>query len=74
MNTGNLQAARGRIQEALEKLQVDWRAASETWVDHNASQFAELHLQPVSEEFQAALPAISNLVQIVQAASRALEE
>jgi hypothetical protein len=74
MNTGNLQAARGRIQEALEQLQMDWRAASETWVDHNAAQFADLHLQPVWEEFQSALPAISHLVQVVQAASRQLEE
>lgn len=74
MNTGNLQAAEGRIQEALEQLQFDWRAASETWVDHNAAQFAELNLQPIWEEFKTALPAISHLVQVVQAASRDLEE
>lgn len=74
MNTGNFQAAHGRIEEALEQLQLDWRAASETWVDHNAAQFAELHLQPVWEEFRTALPAISQLVQIVQAAGRDLEE
>jgi len=74
MNTGNLQAARGRIEESLEQLQLDWRTASETWADHNAAQFAELHLQPIWEEFQTALPAISQLVQVVQAATRQLEE
>ena len=74
MNTGNLQAARGRIEEALEQLQLDWRTASETWTDHNAEQFAEGHLQPVWEEFRTALPAMSQLVQVVQAASRELEE
>jgi hypothetical protein len=74
MNTGNLQAARGRIEEALEQLQLDWRTASETWADQNAAQFDEQHLQPIWEEFRTALPAISQLVQIVQAASRQLEE
>jgi hypothetical protein len=74
MNTGNLQAARGRIEEALELLQLDWRTAAETWTDRNAEQFAEGHLQPVWEEFRTALPAISHLVQVVQAASRELEE
>lgn len=74
MNTGNLQAARGRIEEALEQLQLDWRSASETWADRNAEQFVEGHLQPVWEEFRTSLPAISHLVQIVQAASRELEE
>jgi hypothetical protein len=74
MNIGNLQASRGRIQEAIEQLQVDWRAASETWTDHNAAQFAEQHLAPVFEEFRTALPAISHLVQVIQAASRDLEE
>lgn len=74
MHTGNLQAARGRIQDALEKLHLDWNAASETWADQNAAQFAELHLQPIWEEFQTAMPAISHLAQVVQAASRELEE
>lgn len=74
MNTGNLQAARGRIQDALEKLHLDWNVASQTWVDHNADQFAEHYLQPIWEEFQTALPAISQLTQVVQSASRELEE
>lgn len=74
MNTGNLQAARGRIQEAIEQLELDWRTASETWVDRNADQFSEQHLQPIWEEFQSALPAIAKLVQVVQAARRELEE
>ncbi|MBL8850320.1 MAG: hypothetical protein JNG89_11635 [Planctomycetaceae bacterium] len=74
MNTGNLQAARGRMQEAIEQLQIDWNAASQTWVDHNAAQFSEEHLGPVFEEFRTALPAISHLVQVLQAASRELEE
>lgn len=74
MNTGNLQAARGRIQDALEKLHLDWHVASQTWVDHNADQFSEHYLQPIREEFQTALPAISQLTQVVQSASRELEE
>ena len=74
MNTGNLQAARGRIEEALDQLRIDWLAAAEVWSDQNAARFEEERLQPVWEEFQSALPAIGQLIQTVQTASRELEE
>jgi cell fate (sporulation/competence/biofilm development) regulator YmcA (YheA/YmcA/DUF963 family) len=44
------------------------------WTDRNAAQFDELHLQPLWEDFQTALPAIAQLVQVIQAAGRELEE
>lgn len=74
MNTGNLQAVNGRIREALEQLQLAWHSVSESWQDANAARFEEQYLAPVQEEFQAALPAIGQLAQIVQAAARELEE
>ena len=74
MHVGNLQGASGRLQEALEQLQLAWGNTAEYWRDANASEFEEQHLRQILEEFQAAIPAVSQLTQVIQAAVRELEE
>jgi hypothetical protein len=74
MHIGNFQAASGRLQESLEQLQLAWADAAELWRDTNASEFEEQHLRLIFEEIQTALPAVSQLTQIIQSAVRELEE
>ncbi len=74
MHVGNFQAASGRLQESLEQLQLAWADAAELWRDSNADQFEEQHLRQIFDEFKTALPAVSQLTQIVQSAVRELEE
>lgn len=74
MHVGNFQAASGRLQESLEQLQFAWADAAELWRDSNADQFEEQHLRQIFDEFKTALPAVSQLTQIVQSAVRELEE
>jgi hypothetical protein len=74
MHIGNLQSAGGRLQEAVEQLQFAWGATAEYWRDANAAEFEEQHLRAVFEEFQAVMPAVSQLTQVIQAAVRELEE
>ena len=74
MHVGNFQAASGRLQEALEQLQLAWGTTTEYWRDTNAAEFEEQHLRQLMEEFKAAQPAVSQLTQIIQAAVRELEE
>ena len=74
MHVGNFQSASGRLQEALDQLQLAGGTTAEFWRDANAAEFEEQHLQPVFEEFQAAIPAVSQLTQVIQAAVRELEE
>jgi hypothetical protein len=74
MNTGNIQSAVGRLQEALDTLQIAWGQTAEVWRDENSRLFQEERLRVVAEEVSAAIPAISNLAQVIQAAQRDLEE
>lgn len=74
MNTGNIQAASARLQEAFDTLQIAWQQTSEVWRDENRRLFEEERLSVVGEELVAAIPAISNLAQVIQAAVRELEE
>ena len=74
MHIGNFQAASGRLQESLEQLQFAWADSAELWRDANASEFEEQHLRLIFEEFQTALPAVSQLTQLLQSAVRELEE
>lgn len=74
MNPGNLQAGSGRLQEALEQLQLAWAGATEIWKDANARSFDEQHLRMIAEEISVAIPAISHLTQVLQSARRELEE
>jgi hypothetical protein len=74
MHVGNLQAGSGRIQEALEQLQLAWSGAAEVWKDANARSLDEQYLRTIAEEVNIAIPAISHLAQVLQAAHRELEE
>lgn len=74
MNTGNIQSAVGRLQDALDTLQIAWGQTAEVWRDENSRLFEEERLRTVAEEVSAAIPAISNLAQVIQAAQRDLEE
>jgi hypothetical protein len=74
MHVGNLQSGSGRIQEALEQLQLAWAGAAEVWKDANARSFDEQHLRTIVDEINVAIPAISHLAQVLQAARRELEE
>jgi hypothetical protein len=74
MNSGNIQSAVGRLQEALDTLQIAWGRTADVWRDDNRRTFEEERLKQVGEEVAAAIPAISNLAQVIQAAQRDLEE
>lgn len=74
MNVGNLQAGSGRLQEALEQLQLAWASTGEVWKDANARSLDEQHLRTIAEEINVAIPAISHLAQVLQSARRELEE
>lgn len=74
MQPGNISSASGRIQEALEELQIAWSATSDHWRDSSSENIAENRLKPIEHEVRAALPAISQLVQVLQQARRELEE
>lgn len=74
MNPGNIHSTVGRLQEALDVLKVAWGQTAEVWRDENRRAFEEERLRLVSEEVAAAIPAISNLAQVIQAAQRDLEE
>lgn len=74
MNVGNLQSANGRLQEALQQLQLVWASAADEWNDVNSRVFEEEHMRVIVEEASAAIPAISHLAQQLQAAQRELEE
>jgi hypothetical protein len=74
MNTGNVQAASARLQEALDSLQIAWQQTADVWRDENRRLFEEERLRVVAEEVAAAIPVIANLAQVFQAAQRELEE
>jgi len=74
MNVGNYQAGFGRLQEALEDLQRAWADTADVWKDANSRSFEQEQLQAIPEELSTALPAISHLAQVMQAARRELEE
>jgi hypothetical protein len=74
MNPGNLQAASGRLQEALEKLQLAWSTAREEWRDENSRHLEEEILEPLAAEVAAAIPTIGHLTQTLAQARRECEE
>jgi len=74
MNVGNVQAASGRLQDALQELQLAWSGATEIWKDTNARSFDEQYLRSIAEEINVAIPAVSHLAQVLQTARRELEE
>ena len=74
MNVGNLQSAKGRLQESLEQLEVVWASTADEWDDANSRAFEEEHMRTIVEHASAAIPAISHLSQLLQSARRELEE
>jgi hypothetical protein len=74
MRPGNLQAAAGRIQEALDELNLAWHETREVWKDQQAALFEEKVLQKIREELVAAFPGVSQMAQTMGAASRECSE
>lgn len=74
MHIGNIQAAAGRLQEALEALQLAWQKTADYWHDERSRQVEEELLRPIAEEATIALPAVSQISQLLAAAARELNE
>lgn len=70
MHVGNLQAAAGRLQDALDQLHLAWQRTCEEWRDENSRYIEEELLQPLAEEVKGALPAIGLMSQTLQQAVR----
>ncbi|WP_437224442.1 hypothetical protein SH661x_003632 [Planctomicrobium sp. SH661] len=70
MRGGNLQAAGGRMQEALEELRLAWNVTREHWQDQQAAHFEQKYLRQINEDLIAAFPAINQMSQTLGAASR----
>lgn len=69
MQPGNIVAAAGRLQEAMEQLSIAWGSAREFWNDAQAVRFEEQQIRPVMECINIALPALSQMSQALQAAA-----
>lgn len=74
MHVGNLQAAAGRLQDALDQLQLAWQRTRNEWCDENSRFVEEELLQPLAEEVKGALPAIGLMSQTLQQAVRECNE
>jgi hypothetical protein len=74
MHLGNLQAAAGRLQDALEQLQLAWDQTGEQWRDENSRRIQEELLEPLAHEVLAAIPAIGQMSQALQQAARECNE
>ncbi len=74
MHVGNLQAAAGRLQDALDQLQLAWQRTRNEWRDENSRFVEEELLQPLAEEVKGALPAIGLMSQTLQQAVRECNE
>ncbi|SFI79976.1 hypothetical protein [Planctomicrobium piriforme] len=74
MRASNLQSGAGRIQEALEDLQVAWQATKERWSDQQAEYFEQTYMRRIAEEVGAAFPAIGQVSQTFGAAGRECSE
>ena len=74
MHVGNLQAGAGKLQESLEALQLSWGRVSDAWRDEPSRRFEEEHLRHVAEDVQAVLPAVGQVVQVLQTANRELSD
>ncbi len=68
MQPGNIVAAAGRMQEAMEQLQIKWGATRDHWNDSMAERFEDQHIRPMLEQMNTALPALSQMAQALQQA------
>lgn len=74
MRATNLHSAAGRIQEALEDLQLAWQATREHWNDQQAIHFEQTYMKKIAEEISAVFPAIGQVSQTFGNASRECSE
>jgi hypothetical protein len=74
MHVGNLQAGGGKLHDSLETLQLSWGRVSDAWRDEQSRRFEEEHLRHVAEDVQAVLPAVGQVVQVLQTAHRELSD
>jgi len=74
MHWGNLQAAEGRLQDALDELHLAWQQTREAWQDQQAERFEETFLRKIDEDLAAVFPAISQISQTFGMAARECEE
>lgn len=74
MHLGNIQAAAGRLQEALEALQLSWQKAADAWHDERSQYVEEKQLKPIAEQVTISVPAIGQMSQVLAAASRELND
>jgi hypothetical protein len=74
MHTGNLQAAAGRLQDALEQLLIAWERTGEHWRDENSRRIQVELLDPLAHEVLAAVPAIGQMSTSLQQAVRECQE
>ncbi len=68
MQPGNIVAAAGRMQEAMEQMQIAWSSTRDHWNDGQAQRFDEEQIRPVFERINIALPAMSQMAQALQQA------
>jgi hypothetical protein len=68
MHPGNIVAAAGRMQEAMEQLQIAWGSARDHWNDGMSQHFEEQHIRPIFERINVALPALTQMAQALQQA------
>ena len=74
MHTGNLQAASGRLQDALEQLLLAWEQTRDHWHDENSRHLEEEVLAPLAHEVKQAIPAIGQMSLALQQAFRECNE
>ena len=69
MQPGNIVAAAGRMQEAMEQLQIAWSSVHDHWNDGKAQKFEADQIRPIIERINTALPAMNQMAQALQQAS-----
>ncbi|MEZ6058687.1 MAG: hypothetical protein R3C01_18450 [Planctomycetaceae bacterium] len=74
MHLGNIQAAAGRLQEALEALQLSWQKTADAWHDERSQFVEEKQLRPLAEQVIITVPAIGHMSQVLATAARELNE
>lgn len=74
MHPGNLQAASGRLQDALEQWLIAWEQTRDQWQDENSRHIEEDMLAAVAKDVKGTIPMIGQLTQALQQAKRECEE
>ena len=74
MQTGNLQAAAGRLQDALEQVLRAWEQTRDQWHDENSRHIEEKILAPLAQAVTGSIPFIGQMSQALQQAARECNE